>query len=344
MPPRSTNRVQPGIGYPTTAQHWQLSLELEMEWEGGHNVTNNKSVLEPLLRQSLKFRAQEIELEEHIERGNILQRKIEPFIYTPEELVRWFIANMDGTYFDPYRNQAFSSWTQNGLHRLDDKAQSLDQIYDTEFVRLFLQPYLEIFDTMFFSGSLVQFIQLTVHPCGTDIKLPGALKVPLKNCGGVTIYDFHQGKVRLYVKIAVPSTQGTSLIPREDHLRFLIMVLLHEMIHSFFLLASWSEESYSNIRILGPEGHGAYWQLVVTWIERFAGEHLQLPLTFDRTFAFAGDLAICTRSSNKVHLQPTYLELLKVLGLDLQEVESFRQLLEKEDSDAKEVELTPESH
>ena len=328
MPPRSDSL-------------WQIKLELEKIRQGGHKAPAKDSPLEALVTQFLNLRKREIELQEALDQCDNFQGKIEPFVHTPKEVLYLFYKNI--SYLDECRDQTLSHWFQKGLHSLDDKVQSLDQIYDTEFVRLFLQQYLEIFDTMFFSGSLVQFIQLTVHPCGTDIKLPGALKVPLKNCGGVTIYEFHQGTIDLYVKIAVPSTRGASLIPIEDHLRSLIMVLLHEMIHSFFLLARWSEENYSNIRILGPEGHGAYWQLVATWIEHFAREHLQLPLSFDRAPSFAGDLAICTRCSDKVHLQPNYLELLKVLGLDLQEVEYFRQMWE-EDNDAKEVELTSESH
>jgi hypothetical protein len=196
---------------------------------------------------------------------------------------------------------------------------------------------------MFFSSSLVQYIQLSAHPHRTDIKLQGALGVPLKDCGGVTIYDYHQGKPAFYVKIAAPSTRRASRIPREDHLRYLIMILLHEMTLSFFLLARWGEENYSNIEILGPEGHSAYFQLVIIWIEQFTRERLQLPLSFDRAFAFAGDLTICTRCSNKVHLKPNFPELPKILRLDLREIESLRQMWEKDNS-PKEVELPSESH
>jgi hypothetical protein len=182
-----------------------------------------------------------------------------------------------------------------------------------------------------------------VHPFETDIKLPGGLGVPLKKNVGVTIVEVQEGRLYLYIKIPLVSTQEASLFRREDHLRRLITILLHEMVHAFFCLARWSEKNYYNIRILGPEGHGAYWQLVAAWIEQFARENLQLPLPLYRASAFAGDLAICTRCSNKVHLQPNYLELLKLLGLDLQEVESFREFREKEDNDAKEVELPSES-
>jgi hypothetical protein len=92
----------------------------------------------------------------------------------------------------------------------------------------------------------------------------------LKNIDGVTTPVLHQGKLRIDIKITLPSTQEASLIPREDRLRNLIMVLLHEMSHAFFVLAgpctAEAAEHYHNIRVLGRQGHGAYWQLVVAWM------------------------------------------------------------------------------
>jgi hypothetical protein len=120
-------------------------------------------------------------------------------------------------------------------------------------IQKFVQQYLEAFDTTFFDDSLVQIIQLTLHPYGTDFKLTRT-QTHLKNIGGVTTPPLHQRKLHIDMKITLSSTQEASLIPREDRLRNLIMVLLHEMNHAFFASASpctaEAAEHYHNVRVL----------------------------------------------------------------------------------------------
>jgi hypothetical protein len=154
MPPRPANCVQPGIEHPTTAEHWQLSLELETAWEGGCNALRRNSALEALLKQFLDLRSREIEANEVREAINSLQGNIKPLFHTPKELVRLFQKQI--SYFDERGNQALDHWFRKEFHCLNDKLQSRDQILDPEFVQPLLQEYLEAFDAMFFYGSLVQ--------------------------------------------------------------------------------------------------------------------------------------------------------------------------------------------
>jgi hypothetical protein len=209
---------------------------------------------------------------------------------------------MDDFFADKSRTEAKRNWFREELDDPCLKVLNLDQSFDQEFVLSLLRPYVEAFDTMFFSGCLIHYTSLTIVP-GAD--LPGRLG----ECG----LDLKRPRHPICIKIRLPSKQSANRTRRRVDLYGLVAVLLHEMIHAYFqssrkLHAKDRKERkpIKDIRILGPGGHGVYFQRIADVIERFVQDNLQLPIDMGRANYFGFDLASC-RTTYNISLTTEYL-------------------------------------
>jgi hypothetical protein len=73
------------------------------------------------------------------------------------------------------------------------------------------------------------------------------------------------------------------------------------MIHAYFGISEiWKEEdrgerkTISDIRVLGPGGHGAYFQRIADVLEHFVQDDLELPVDMNRPYDFGGELTSCS--------------------------------------------------
>jgi uncharacterized protein YjiS (DUF1127 family) len=101
------------------------------------------------------------------------------------------------------------------------------------------------------------------------------------------------------------------------------------MIHAYFQISAKLHAKDRNkrklikdIRILGPGGHGVYFQRIADVLERFVQDDLQLPIDMDRAKDFGFDLASC---SDNLQYRSYYRALIRDLGLSRKEVEKVKE-------------------
>jgi hypothetical protein len=243
---------------------------------------------------------------------------------SPEKLLDRVEEHMEVFFADKSRGEAYRKWFRKDFHDPGLKVQDLDQSIDEKFVLSLLKLYLEAFDTMFFSSCLIHNASLTIVPFDTDVD-------GRRGCLGNTRtrLDFKDQKFSIEIKIALPAKQSASRTRKELDVIDLVATLLHEMIHAYFGISEiWNAEDrgerkrISDIRVLGPGGHGAYFQRIADVLERFVQNDLELLIEMNRSYDFGSELASC---SDNLQYRSYYRPLIRELGLCRKEVENFKQ-------------------
>jgi hypothetical protein len=101
------------------------------------------------------------------------------------------------------------------------------------------------------------------------------------------------------------------------------------MIHAYFHMSVFfhakdrkKRKPISDIRVLGPGGHGYYFQRIGDILERFVEEKLQLPIDMTQANDFGRDLASCP---DNLQYESYYRAVIRNAGLSRKEVEKVKE-------------------
>ena len=198
-------------------------------------------------------------------------------------------------------------------------------------ISFLLQIYFDAFNNMFFFGALItprcswRFVKLRSKKWQKSIEL---------DCSAYTTdYRGTRGVNAVNIRSTITIFEIDIVQTRSSCLRKYVQNLLHEMLHAFFNIYVRHCPDCNNeaLALGGTTGHGLPWLRVALQLERFCKQELDLSVDLGRALALAGEI---------YEIEGVPEQMLEKLGLDDEEVQSYKRPLRRRDEKPRQKEYS----